>query len=640
MNILYFLCLSLYSLPENPKISTQLDGLLATLAPTSQVKVWVFFTDKGILKEADYKESVKAMEQSLTPRARARRLKVRQGGELCDFSDLPVCKKYVDELKDIGCDFKLGSKFLNAVSVVVEASKITSITNLPYVRKIEQVQVAYASTDATRVIEEKGINYGSSLRQLTQVNIPETHKMGYTGQDIFIGILDTGFEWRKNPVLKGIKVINEYDFIGKDTLVSYDPDQEDTIYCGGTVFTYKEKDHYNQIDHGTAMLTLLGARMTGQYIGAAFNASFALAKTEMRSNPVTGDADIMNEEDWWIAGVEWLDSLGVEIISNSLGYKGWDTNGDGTVDYKFAYDSLDGKHYRMSQLASGLWEKGILLVTALGNRHNKDESPDTSIKAPADADSILTVGGVDTLGKWIRWETTGNISMGGIKGPRGDGARKPEVCGPWVGAYALPFPYPDYDSIPNPYEGHGTSDATAIVAGACALVLEAHPSWTAMQVRHAIMKTASLWASPNDSLGCGIVDAKKAIGTPEVIKPTFDRDKILTPYPSPFKLREGELTLPYLLVNNTFVRLRIYTSSGKLIWEKEIEDGIIGGPYYNIKWDGKSNGKFVASGIYLCSLTTGYGSDVKKFARALPGEIILINVKVQNPFILNLTFKL
>jgi hypothetical protein len=608
----YLLCVTLYTAPDSPKISPEFDVWLQSQPRNTAVKTWVFFTDKGIHKQSDYEEALRTAEQTLSPRARTRRLKVRKAGDLCDFSDLPLCEEYVSKISDTGCRFGLTSKWLNGATYTIEVSKIPEVAKNPWVRKIQPVGIMYGVRDATRVLNSKEIDYGLSDQQLRQINVTGAHEIGYSGKDILIGVLDSGFEWRKNATLPDIDVVAERDFIGcssgrYDSCVSYDPEQIDTVICGGDTIFYSEPE--DQIRHGTAMLTLLGARLPGQdgFVGAAFGASFALGKTEILKNPRTaGSEDIITEEDWWIAGAEWLDSLGADIISNSLGYKIW---WDGT---NYAYDSLYGTHYPMDSVASQLWSKGILLVTAMGNRRIYEADPCTSMIAPADADSILAVGGVDTLGNWIFWD---KIGLGGIKGPRCDSRIKPEVCGPWIGTYRIPYPYPSYDSSMI-MEGHGTSCATALVAGACALVMEAHPSWGPMSVREAVMNTASLAGSPNNTLGHGIVDAVKAIATPEVKRDGFDQDKLLSPYPSPFMPEEGKnehLTLPYQLTNNTFVRVSIFTLSGKVIWEQFREKQTLGQHY--MTWNGKdTDGNYVASGIYVCLLRTGYDKDIKKFA--------------------------
>jgi hypothetical protein len=119
-------------------------------------------------------------------------------------------------------------------------------------------------------------------------------------------------------------------------------------------------------------------------------------------------------------------------------------------------------------------------------------------------------------------------------------------------------------------------------------------------------------------LGYGIVNVKKAIGSSGVPAEPWDRDKFLPFYPLPFHpLRDKELVLPYQLVNNTYVTIRIYTLSGKLIWEyrtpEEESFEVMG--HRKVKWDGKNKeGKVVGSGIYVCLLKTMYGRDVKKIA--------------------------
>jgi hypothetical protein len=187
------------------------------------------------------------------------------------------------------------------------------------------------------------------------------------------------------------------------------------------------------------------------------------------------------------------------------------------------------------------------------------------------------VGGVDTTGKWVYWDQIFSIGVGGVKGPRVDGTLKPEVCGPWIGRYTHPYPYPDYDSLHRLIEGHGTSVSTALVAGACALVWEAHPTWGPMEVRKAIMETASCASLPNDSLGYGIVNVKKAIlyGIEEEseLQVTSYGSQV---YPNPF-VRSTEVRIWELEVGETIVRgggrlgitkkieIKIYDLGGRLV---------------------------------------------------------------------------
>ncbi|MDD5530831.1 MAG: S8 family peptidase [bacterium] len=585
-----------YTPPSTIKISPDFSNWLSNASPQAQIKIWVFFTDKEIFTDSEYKKAVKSAEMLLPQRIKNKRLKVKKSGALCDFTDLPVSSEYIKKLKKTNCKVEAVSKWLNAVSIKISINNISQLEQEIWVQKITPVRVFCCKQEATFV---DTIDYGSSQRQLEQINVAAAHSMGYTGKDVIIGILDTGFEWRKNKILQGINVIAERDFIGNDDTTSYQEGQIDSVWDGITTIIHREEDSYglNQIAHGTAMLSLLGGRAANRCIGAAFGASFALAKTELVWTTQTG-FDCIAEEDWWIEGVEWLtDSIGVDIISNSLGYKQWINPGQSPA---YAFDSLDGKHYPMDICAGLLWSKNVLLVTAMGNYHFADATADTSIVSPASADSIIAVGGVDTLGNWVERDSIANT--GSSVGPRTDGAIKPEVCGPWLGSYSMPAPssYPNYDSIVD-YIGHGASDATALVAGACALVKQAHPEWSAMELRSAILKTATLADSPNDTLGYGIVNAKFAItGIKEDKKDTCQILFFIIRTPSSIP------SIMYQLPVKTNISLKMYDLSGRLtsiLVDKEQNRGC-----YNIEIGAKN----LPTGIYFVKLKTDNYITVKK----------------------------
>ncbi|MDD2891024.1 MAG: S8 family serine peptidase [bacterium] len=622
MNLLFYVILStqLYTSPLEPKVSKGFSEWLSTKSQDSKIKVWVFYTDKGIKEETEYKKALVKVEALLSPNVKKNRLVVRKPDMLCDFTDIPVYKPYMDELKTMGGNIRVTSKWLNASTVIIPVRLLSEIAKKPYVYKIEPVRTLQSST-GTYVSVKSGIDYGSSQKQLEQLNLIKAHNSGYTGSGVILGILDTGFEWRKNKILEGINVIAERDFIGGDDTTSYQENQIDSVWDGVNTVIYREESPYGQkqISHGTAMLSLLGGRASNRCIGAAFGASFALAKTELLWSTQEG-FDYIAEEDWWIAGAEWLvDSVGASIISSSLGYRRWINPGQTPA---YAFDSLDGKHYPLDICASQLWNKGVLLVTAMGNYYVSGplaETADTSIVSPASADSILAVGGVDTLGNWVHMDNTTNPVTGSSIGPRGDGVMKPEVCGPWAGNYAMPepFSYPDYDSIVD-YNGRGTSDATALVAGVCACVKQAYPDWGPMKIREVIMKTASKAASPNDTLGYGIANAYAAINyeNPEPPVLPLNRNRILMFSPAPYRISTGEkLLIHYQIINTSCPHLWIYTVSGKLIWDKSLGQKLMGIQKPE-EWDGKTNnGERVSSGVYVCILTTTdvEDKDVKKF---------------------------
>ena len=227
---------------------------------------------------------------------------------------------------------------------------------------------------------------------------------------------------------------------------------------------------------------MLGGYYPSNMIGAAFNARFFLAKTEdIRSEtPV--------EEDNWVAAAEWADSIGVDVISSSLAYLDF----DGTAN-DYNYSNLDG-HTTVVTLAAILAaRRGIVVANAMGNT-----GPGAgSLWAPADADSILSCGAVDSgsilagfsaRAAHIRWQDEA--------GGRGAGG-----CCAWAVAGS--------PSIVG--SASGTSLSTPLVGGAAALVREAHPEWTAAQVRQALMSTADKAATPDNNFGSGRINVVKAI---------------------------------------------------------------------------------------------------------------------------------
>jgi serine protease AprX len=107
----------------------------------------------------------------------------------------------------------------------------------------------------------------------------------------------------------------------------------------------------------------------------------------------------------------------------------------------------------------------------------------------------MTVGAVDTLG---------NIASFSSYGPSADGQIKPSVAA--VGARAV---------VANsgngmPTFGNGTSFATPNIAGLTTCLWQAFPEFNNMAILDAMQKSASRYNTPNDRVGYGIPDMKKA----------------------------------------------------------------------------------------------------------------------------------
>ncbi len=273
-------------------------------------------------------------------------------------------------------------------------------------------------------------------------------------------LLDTGF-FTDHEALVDQSVVAEWDFINNDPETQNEPgDDED------------------QHNHGTYTFSALGGAHDGDLYGPAYGASFLIGKTESieMEEPI--------EEDWYVAGLEWADSLGAQIVSTSLGYLDW-----------YEFEDLDGNTTVTAIGIDIAVSHGIICVTAAGNER---ESAWGHIITPSDADSVIAVGAVNS---------EGIIASFSSPGPTADGRIKPEVCARGVGTWcATPW-----NGISGYYGIGGTSLSTPLVGGSCALILEAHPDWTPIMVKKALMGTGCCVSAPNNDYGWGIIDVLAAI---------------------------------------------------------------------------------------------------------------------------------
>jgi len=172
---------------------------------------------------------------------------------------------------------------------------------------------------------------------------------------------------------------------------------------------------------------------------------------------------------------------------------------------------------------------------ASGTFNNADAS--YTITNPAMADSAIAVGAWTHRTTWtnslgvtysLSGYTVGTLAPFSSRGPRIDGALKPEIVAPGaatistresVGSLASNATYIidndgynlDGSGPANYYVMSGTSMACPHAAGLAALVLEAHPSLTPAQLKQALTSTASQAGSPNNTVGYGLPNALSAV---------------------------------------------------------------------------------------------------------------------------------
>lgn len=450
-----------------PKLHPELHAFVSLGLPLPPV--WIYFSDKPFTTSGGPDAA-----EHLTQKSLERRRLRRQVPGLLDHRDWPVPSHYLATVKLAGADLRTTSQWLNAVSARVPPETLAVIAALPHVRRIEPVRAMHPAAVPLERVEDvppaaaRDAFYGLAANQHAVINLPALHALGFTGRGMVIGVLDTGyridhvaFNHPQSPLL----VRGAYDFINADPNVGIE-----------------EGDHADQHRHGTLILGTLAGYAPGDFVGAAFDAEFLLAKTE----DVTQEAPL--EEDWYVAGLQWLEAQGADVVTSSLGYIDWYTQAD-----------LDGLTAVTTIAVNLATANGVVCVTSAGNMGHDGEV--STLVAPGDAFEVLTVSAVNTAGATASFAS---------KGPTADQRVKPEVLAHGVRTRSV-----NTNGTTEYVQASGTSLSAPQVAAVAALLLQAHPHWTVAQVREALITTASYYVAygtydPAYVRGYGIMDAYAA----------------------------------------------------------------------------------------------------------------------------------
>ena len=397
-------------------------------------------------------------------------------GIAIDSLDYAVSPLYLDSISRLGAEVLHTSRWFNGATVEANEQTIQSIKQCTFVDTIyltrtdEESSVIPPLSLRKRevIIGERQEAKGKGLEQLVQLNLLPLHQAGYKGQGIRVGIADGGF-------------------YNADSLEPLPHDQ----WLGYTDLTDDKEDIFGQTgNHGSLCLTAIVAHKeisdgilagTFTYSGTATEASYYLFKTEEHAT------ESPKEIDNWVAAIEMADSLGLHIVSTSLGYTTFDQE-----QFNFAYADMDGRTSRGAQASLIAARKGMLLVTAMGNEGNKTWH---YLSTPADADSILSVGAVNK---------DGAIATFSSYGPSADGRVKPEVCAMGEGTSLIS---PANNTV---ITSNGTSFACPLIAGMAACLWSALPEASNMEIREMIIRSCDRYDQPLEQYGYGIPNAWEA----------------------------------------------------------------------------------------------------------------------------------
>lgn len=423
--------------------------ILSPIFSIAQNTYWVFFNDK--------QGSVLDLE-SFHASALERRIHMGLNG--FDSTDYPVSQMYIDKVSTMVKKVGNSSRWLNAISVEATNSQIKRLSQQPFVASVEPSQGYFFINDYEEDTSDFN-DYDLRMRQIARFNGAYFQLNGIDGKGLRIAVFDAGFP--------GVDTHSAFEHLRRDNriIATYD-------------FTRNNEFVYRSSSHGTQVLSCIGGMYNNNPIGLATGAEYLLAITEVNREP-------FSEEINWLAALEWADMKGANIVNSSLGY----------AKHRYFPEQMDGKTSFVTRAANMAASKGILVINAAGNEGGGKWSV---IGAPADADSIISVGGLSP-------ETQLHINFAS-HGPTADGRLKPNVT-----AFGTAL-------VANPKGGFsnasGTSFASPLVAGFAACAWQLNPNASAAEMHHLIQKSADLYPYFDYAHGYGVPQANFFVDSTQV----------------------------------------------------------------------------------------------------------------------------
>ncbi|PMD98628.1 peptidase S8 [Siphonobacter sp. BAB-5405] len=457
--------------------------------------------------------------------------------------DLPPNPTYIQAVREKGAKVWYKTRWANGVLVECTPQQLEEIKTLPFVAGNDgnvplsavpvtttpgirsgskawsgDLQPLEASPATSTPKNPKALDYGYSQTQIGQMRVDSMHARGFHGEGMWVGVIDNGFlSVNTQAAFKHLfdenRILGTYDFVANNANV------------------------YDQGTHGNSVLSLMAAYLPGQLIGTAYKASYLLLHTEDNSG------EKRQEEAFWLAAAEYADSVGVDVINSSLGYSTFDNPAT-----SYTYQDLNGQKALSTRAAKWAAETGILVVVAAGN-----EGSDAwrYITVPADADSIITVGAVDS-----RMARANFSSIG----PTADGRMKPDLSAMGSGNVVINALNGQLAS------GGGTSYASPLLAGMATSFWQAYPYLTNMEVISLLKQSAHKNEEPDNFLGYGVPNYLRA----EQAIQAFRKKEGVRIVPNPTSGSRNPIAeLPFNEQNRTYA-VTLLDTQGRIFWEGQV----------------------------------------------------------------------
>lgn len=435
-----------------------------------------------------------------------------------DSSDLPVSRYYLDSLKKLpGITVLSASKWLNKALIrVTDANDLNQLQTISFIKSTEAVALRRKPADSLEIQnkfreeilpipsrqrlygirteqgEQEFFNYGNSYPQIHVHEGDFLHQKGFTGRSMLIAVLDAGFQsYTTNKALDSTRMDNRivaaYDFVA----------DQPGVFEGNM--------------HGANCLSIMAANRPGVIVGSSPHAGFLLLRTENAAE------EYPIEEYFWARGAEFADSSGADIISSSLGYTSFD---DGAFNH--SYPDRNGNTCLSTIAADQAARKGLLVCNSVGN-NGGSSSDEKYVSAPADGDSVVAIGAVQT-----------NLQIAGFSswGPNSAGKIKPNLVSIGQGTVLA-------NGVGDAVSGNGTSYSNPNLAGLFACLWQAFPEFSNMEILDAVQRSADRFSNPDDRYGYGLPNFRVAYERLLALRNERNFDNILGPewiraFPNPF----------------------------------------------------------------------------------------------------------
>jgi hypothetical protein len=492
-----------------------------SFAQQDTLRYWIQFADKNN-SVFDVNNPLDFLSQKAIDRREKRNISITD-------QDFPVNQNYIDSVLSKPIVWLHNqSRWFNAITISCgDTLSLQAIQNLPFVQQIEKVKSFYKpleeqkleSISTDKSFDSYVVNahypYGKTYQQLHLHRIEYLHELGFRGQEMVIAVIDAGFlNVDKMDGLSHLfengNILSAKDFVDHD----------------GSVY----EDHY----HGAAVLSIIASDVPGVYQGSAVKAKFHLLRSE------DAGAEYRMEEDNWISAAEYADSAGADLINTSLGY----TTFDDTLQ-NHLYSDLDGHTTRIAIGSNIAFSKGMLLCSSAGNSGSNSWG---YISTPADADSIMTIGAVDSLGRYAPFSSYG---------PAADGDLKPNVMSVGWNTY---FESP-YDS--KIVQGNGTSFSSPMFTGMAACLWQALPDLSHTQLKDLIESHSNRFTLPDTLFGYGVPDFYQAYKSQNGLTYSYGTElKLLELFPNPLP-QTGELSVMLMSPIDQEITIELYNTIGQ-----------------------------------------------------------------------------